>query len=78
MFWDLPYQDIGFSHKEWQLIPSGVKRIIRDYYLNGGSRPETIKYSFHETDFRVRIIENKYNLRKRPHVVVRPCDLCFA
>lgn len=78
MFFDFPYQRAGFSDKEWSLIPSGVKRIIRDYYLNGKDKAATEKYCFYETDFRIRRVEKHYGLDRRPRIAIRAAEFSFA
>ena len=78
MFFEFPYQKVGFSSKEWSLIPSGVKRIIRDYYLNGMDQIELEKYEYLKTDFSIRRAINKYRLRARPVLIVRAQDVSLV
>lgn len=71
MFIDFPYRDIGFSDEEWEAIPCGVRRVIRDYYLNRKNADQTMLYCYYDTGYQVRKVEREYKLEERPAIIVR-------
>ena len=78
MFFELIPRRIGFTEKEWEKIPKGQRRLIRDYHLNGCDKMATINYRYDDTDFEVRRTIKIYHLEERPTHVLNAEDFCLV
>ena len=77
LFLDLQPRRIGFTDKQWNDIPKGQRRLIRDYHLNGCNKKATINYRYDDTDFEVRRVIGIYHLEDRPRNVLSAEDFCL-
>lgn len=75
MFYRFPYIAVGFSDEEWEGMPRGHRVLIRDWYLNGRDRDQTLLYDEFDTYSQVWRIEKKYKLKERPIVKINVWDL---
>ena len=78
MFWRIPHQRLGFSDEEWETMPSGHRRIVKSYVLNGYDREQTSLYEEYETVFQVRKVEKWYGLEQRPKIQLSVDDFCLV
>lgn len=78
MFFNFPYESIGFSEEEWEDVSRTDKLIIRDFYLNGCDKDQTMLFGFYETDRKVRTAIKKYNLPQRVHPQLSVAMFNFA
>lgn len=70
MIYDFDFRRFNFTEDEWDEIPSGQKRLIRDYFLNGKDSVVTQMYRFDDTDCSVRLAVKRYALHNRPRLIV--------
>jgi len=77
MIYNFPYWQAGFHDEEWEDMPCGHKRIIRDFYLNSMEETSTILYDFFDTDFSIRRTVKRYGLNDREKVPVSVADFNF-
>lgn len=59
-------------------MPSGHRRIVKSYVLNGYDREQTSLFEEHDTVYQVRKVEKIYDLESRPRVSVSLEDFCVS